>query len=76
MKFEYLKVYKNGDKSVGYIDASSFELAKSKIRKLASLTLSLIAVYSLHGCNLRIKASALHYDDLSQLELIWESENV
>lgn len=76
MKFLYLKVYENGDKSIGCVDASSFELAKSKIRKLSSLTSSLIAVYSLHGCNPRIKAAALYYDDLSQLELIWESKNV
>ena len=75
MKFEYLKVYENGHKSVGYIDSSSFDLAKSKIRESSSLNPFLIAVYSLHGCNPWIKVAALLYGYFSQLELIWESEN-
>lgn len=76
MKFDYLNVYKNGDISVGHICSSSFDLAKSKIRKLSPLVPSLIAVYSLHGCNTSIKLAAFLYDDFSYLELIWESENV
>ena len=76
MNFLYLKVFENGDKSIGFVSASYYELAKSKIRKLSPLLPSLIAVYSLHGCDSSIKAAALYDDDLSQLELIWESKNV
>ena len=76
MKFEYLKVYENGSKSVGSLDASSVEAAKTMIKKLAPCTATIAAVYTLPE---RLRRSARQVMtgeyDLSQLELIWEADN-
>ena len=74
MKFEYLKVYRNGNKNVGYLEASTPEAAKLMIKKLAPCTGTIRAVHSLHGRNVRTMAAAIHYDDIDRLELIWEAK--
>ncbi len=74
MKFEYLKVYKNGNKNVGYLEASTPEAAKLMIKKLAPCTGTIRAVYSLHDRDCRTMAAAIHYDDIDHLELIWETD--
>ena len=75
MKFEYLKVYKNGSKSVGSLDSSSVEAAKTMIKKLAPCTATIAAVYSLHGLKASKRVVPVANLDLAQLELIWESQN-
>ncbi len=76
MKFEYLKVYKNGSKSVGSLDSSSVEAAKTTIKKLAPCTATIAAVYTLPECGKRTFPQAVRNEyDLSQLELIWEADN-
>lgn len=47
MKFEYLKVYKNGDKSIGHLEAQTDEAAKLMIKKLAPCTGTIRAVYDI-----------------------------
>ena len=76
MKFEYLKVYKNGNKNVGYLEASTPEAAKLMIKKLAPCTGTIRAVYDIYRVRDHVICDALHPDaDLSNLKLIWEADN-
>ena len=59
MNFKYLKVHKNGNKNVGYLEASTPEAAKLLIKKLAPCTATIRAVYSLHGRVARTMAAAI-----------------
>ena len=76
MKFEYLKVYKNGNKNVGYLEASTPEAAKLMIQKLAPCTGTIRAVYDIDRVRNHVIRDAFHPDaDLSNLKLIWEADN-
>ena len=75
MKFEYLKVYRNGDKSVGHLEASTPEAAKLMIKKLAPCTGTIRAVYDIDRVRNHVIRDAFHPDaDLSNLKLIWEAK--
>ena len=75
MKFEYLKVYKSGDKSVGHIEAQTVEAAKLMIQKLAPCTGTIRAVYDIDRVRNHVIRDAFHPDaDLSNLKLIWEAK--
>ena len=76
MKFEYLKVYKNGAKNVGYLDASTPEEAKLIIKKLAPCTGTIRAVYDIDRVRKHVIDDALYPSaDLSNLKLIWEAQD-
>ena len=75
MNFKYLKVYKNGDKSVGHIEAQTDEAAKLMIQKLAPCTGTIRAVYDIDRVRKHVIRDAFHPDaDLSNLKLIGETK--
>ena len=76
MRFEYLKVYRNGDKSIGHLEASTPEAAKLMIKKLAPCTGTIRAVYDIDRRRKHVIRDAFHPDaDLSNLKLIWEAQD-